>query len=186
MVPDAPTATLGRRVLVVGPARSGKSHWAEERLSAERSVDYVATSEVPHDDDEWAERVRIHQARRPQHWRTIETVDLVELLERSEAAPLLVDCLAVWLARVMDAADVWSDAPGSVDRVHAVMDALVQAVSSTARRVIFVSNEVGAGLVPEGLGSRRYRDLLGTLNARVGAACDEIWLCQVGVAHRWK
>lgn len=178
------TAPLGRRVIVVGPARSGKSRWAERSLAAEAAVDYVATSNVDADDPEWLERVRLHQERRPAHWRTRETRDIAAVL-REPGAAVLVDCLAVWLARVMDEADVWSHASDALQRVDREIDELLDALTTTSRRVILVSNEVGAGVVPHGEGTRLYRDLLGTLNARVGAVCDEIWLCQVGVARRW-
>ncbi|MFV0451088.1 MAG: bifunctional adenosylcobinamide kinase/adenosylcobinamide-phosphate guanylyltransferase [Propioniciclava sp.] len=175
----------GGRLIVVGPARSGKSRWAEGVLSAEPAVDYVATSAVPADDPEWAQRVRIHRRRRPSHWRTVETTDLVGVLSHG-TVPVLIDCLAVWLARAMDTADVWNDAPGSVDRVTGEIDRFLAALRTTGRRVVIVSNEVGAGVVPSERGTRCYRDLLGTLNAQVGAVCDEIWLCQVGVARRWR
>lgn len=176
-------AELGARVLVVGPARSGKSSWAEAQL-ATQDVDYVATSQVRNDDPEWQERVALHRGRRPAAWRTIESIDLAGLLA-VPGSTMLVDCLGVWLSRVMDEAGVWQQTQGARERVLQRVAELLRAVAETPRRVIFVSNEVGAGLVPADEASRYYRDQLGILNAQLAAVVDETWLCYVGVAKRW-
>ncbi len=154
-----------RRVLVLGGARSGKSVEAERRLLAEPSVVYVATSR-PDEDPEWAARVALHRKRRPAHWTTVETTDLVPLL-LSEGPPLLVDCLTLWLA----SGD--ADVPGLLD-----------AWRRTPRRVVAVSNEVGSGVVPATESGRAFRDDLGRLNAAVAAESDEVWLMVAGLPQR--
>ena len=173
-----------RRRLVVGPARSGKSSWAEQQLLDAPAVLYVATSRPDPDDPEWAERIELHRRRRPDTWVTVETTDLVPVLAES-GPPVLVDCMGVWLSRVMDDADVWSGASGSREAVEARVAALVHAVKGAHRDVILVSTEVGAGLVPVDAGSRYYRDELGRLNSRVAHVVDEVWLAQVGIVRRW-
>jgi adenosylcobinamide kinase/adenosylcobinamide-phosphate guanylyltransferase len=60
----------------------------------------------------------------------------------------------------------------------------VQAWSTTARRVVAVSNEVGSGVVPATESGRRFRDELGWLNSRLAAAADEVWLCTAGIPTR--
>ncbi|GAA2337216.1 adenosylcobinamide kinase/adenosylcobinamide phosphate guanyltransferase [Streptomyces caniferus] len=75
-VPDLP-----RRTLVLGGARSGKSVEAERRLAAFPDVVYVATGGTRDGDQDWAQRVSLHRERRPSSWRTVETCDLVPLLE---------------------------------------------------------------------------------------------------------
>ncbi|WP_261802114.1 bifunctional adenosylcobinamide kinase/adenosylcobinamide-phosphate guanylyltransferase [Streptomyces sp. ISID311] len=75
-VPDLP-----RRTLVLGGARSGKSLEAERRLAAFPDVVYVATGGTRDGDEDWAQRVSLHRERRPSSWRTVETCDLVPLLE---------------------------------------------------------------------------------------------------------
>ncbi|MFE3549245.1 bifunctional adenosylcobinamide kinase/adenosylcobinamide-phosphate guanylyltransferase [Streptomyces kronopolitis] len=75
-VPDLP-----RRTLVLGGARSGKSVEAERRLEAFPDVVYVATGGTRDGDEDWAQRVSLHRERRPGSWRTVETCDLVPLLE---------------------------------------------------------------------------------------------------------
>ncbi len=86
----------GRRVLVLGGARSGKSTYAERLLAVEPAVDYVATSGERPDDPDWVQRVAEHRARRPATWRTLETTDIEGVLA-TPGPPVLVDCLALWL-----------------------------------------------------------------------------------------
>ncbi|KOG48624.1 bifunctional adenosylcobinamide kinase/adenosylcobinamide-phosphate guanylyltransferase [Streptomyces decoyicus] len=89
-VPDGSTLVVGefhavpdlpRRTLVLGGARSGKSVEAERRLAAFPDVVYVATGGTRDGDQDWAQRVSLHRERRPGSWRTVETCDLVPLLE---------------------------------------------------------------------------------------------------------
>ncbi len=170
--------------LVLGGARSGKSTWAEQQLEGCEDVEYVATSIVDPDDAEWVERVALHRARRPAGWRTTETVDLPAVLGADDPAPVLLDCLAVWLDRVLFESGAWDDAEGWRGLVEERVSALVEALSATQRDVILVSNEVGQGIVPATASGRLYRDELGRLNTRVAAAVDEVWFCTAGVARR--
>ncbi|MGY1804918.1 bifunctional adenosylcobinamide kinase/adenosylcobinamide-phosphate guanylyltransferase [Blastococcus sp. SYSU D00922] len=173
-----------RRTLVLGGARSGKSSYAEGVLRRERDVEYVACGLAPSADDaEWADRVALHRARRPASWTTTETVDLVAVLGRP-GPPVLVDCLTTWLARVMDDCGVWSDEPGSAEKLAAAVDDVVAAWAGTRRRVVGVSNEVGSGIVPATPSGRRFRDELGVLNARIAAASDRVWLVTAGLPQR--
>jgi adenosylcobinamide kinase / adenosylcobinamide-phosphate guanylyltransferase len=170
------------RTLVLGGARSGKSAEAERLLAADREVTYVATAYPPGGDEDWAERVRLHTARRPAHWTTLETLDLVPLL-RSAGGPLLVDCLSLWLTRVLDRHDGWDDrtwATTGRTAVRADVDALVEAWRTTGRRVVAVSNEVGQGVVPASAAGRRFRDELGRLNASVAAVTEDVLWCVAG------
>lgn len=173
-----------RRGLVLGGARSGKSSYAEGLLGRQRSVEYVACGLPPSEDDaEWADRVALHRDRRPSSWTTTETVDLVAVLGRP-GPPVLVDCLTTWLARVMDDCGVWTEEPGSAQRLSAAVDGVVDAWSRSRRRVVGVSNEVGSGIVPATPSGRRFRDELGVLNARVAAASDRVWLVTAGLPQR--
>lgn len=175
------------RTLVTGGARSGKSAWAEQQLLEAPAVEYLATSEVRNDDAEWGRRVAIHRLRRPAGWSTIETLDVASELRKDSEAALLVDCLAVWMARTLDEVEAWTRPveefmPELDDRT----DDLVAAVRESSRDVIMVTNEVGLGIVPESPGTRLYRDELGRLNARIAAECDDVWFCVVGIPRRVK
>jgi uroporphyrin-III C-methyltransferase/precorrin-2 dehydrogenase/sirohydrochlorin ferrochelatase len=177
-------AEAGRRVLVLGGARSGKSAAAEGMLPGDGPVDYVATGTPPGSGDaEWDARVAEHRRRRPAHWRTVETLALAEVLAAPGPAPVLVDCLTTWLARVMDDCGAWDGADGAA-ALAARTGQVLQAWRDTGRPVIAVSNEIGSGVVPGTASGRRFRDELGLLNARIAADSDEVWLCIAGIARR--
>jgi adenosylcobinamide kinase/adenosylcobinamide-phosphate guanylyltransferase len=176
-----------RRQLLLGGARSGKSHEAERRLLAHESVTYLATGGERPDDLEWRARVAVHRARRPDEWRTVETLDVASTLASAGVDDaVLVDCVALWLAGRLDAARTWDADPGtpayaeSLAAVTRDCDALVAAVASTTAHVVLVSNEVGGGVVPEHASGRLYRDLLGVLNRRLAEVCDDVDLVVAG------
>lgn len=171
---------------MTGGVRSGKSTFAEGLLCGAAAVDYVATSARDHTDPEWEARVALHRERRPGHWRTIETLDVAGVLARDEPAAVLVDCLGTWLARVMDESGSWEDAPGAAEGLAGRVEGLLDALATTRRRVVLVTNEVGLGVVPETPSGRLFRDELGRLNARAAALCDDAWLCVVGLPVRLK
>jgi adenosylcobinamide kinase/adenosylcobinamide-phosphate guanylyltransferase len=184
--PRPAQAMRAGRTLVIGGARSGKSREAERLLAAEEAVTYVATSYPTGTDPEWDERVRRHRADRPGHWQTVESLDLAALL-RADGEPLLVDCLTLWLTRVLDAHDGWDDevwATRGEKAVAAEVDDLVAAWRATRRRVVAVTNEVGQGIVPPTASGRRFRDLMGRLNARLAAETEDVWLCTAGRVTR--
>ncbi|MER5399733.1 bifunctional adenosylcobinamide kinase/adenosylcobinamide-phosphate guanylyltransferase [Streptomyces sp. NPDC002599] len=178
-VPDVP-----RRTLVLGGARSGKSVEAERRMETFADVLYVATGGTRGGDSEWAQRVGAHRERRPGSWGTVETCDLVPLLDE-DGPPLLVDCLSLWLTDAMDSVDAWDDAEwsgGGERALRARVEELVAAVRRTRRTLVAVSNEVGSGIVPATASGRRYRDELGRLNAAFAGECEHVLLVVAGQA----
>ncbi|WP_329299250.1 bifunctional adenosylcobinamide kinase/adenosylcobinamide-phosphate guanylyltransferase [Streptomyces sp. NBC_00659] len=178
-VPDVP-----RRTLVLGGARSGKSVEAERRMETFADVLYVATGGTRGGDTEWAQRVGAHRERRPGSWQTLETCDLVPLLDE-DGPPLLVDCLSLWLTDAMDSVDAWDDAEwsgGGERALRARVEELVAAVRRTRRTLVAVSNEVGSGIVPATASGRRYRDELGRLNAAFAGECEHVLLVVAGQA----
>lgn len=184
---DRPPGPRGpTRTLVLGGARSGKSAEAERILAAAPAVTYVATSGRRDGDAEWRERVAAHVDRRPAHWTTDETLDLVPLLEDDapDAPALLVDCLTLWLTGVIDRHEGWdTEAPGHADAwrgVDADVAALVAAWRRTTRRVVAVSNEVGQGVVPATASGRMFRDAMGRVNAAVAAETEDVRWCVAG------
>lgn len=166
------------KALVIGGARSGKSRAAEELVGSLdlTEVTYVATG-YPRDDADWAARIALHQARRPATWTTLETLDLVGVLT-SDGGPVLVDCLTLWLTRVLDRYDAWER--GLTPQVEQEYDDLVAAVRATTRDVVLVTNEVGQGVVPDTSSGRLFRDEMGRLNVMVGDAVDDVIWCVAG------
>ncbi|SES02794.1 adenosylcobinamide kinase / adenosylcobinamide-phosphate guanylyltransferase [Propionibacterium cyclohexanicum] len=170
-----------QRTLVTGGARSGKSSRAEQLLASHDAVDYVATSARNEHDPEWMARIAAHRARRPDSWRTLETLDIADVLA-TPGPPVLVDCLGVWLTRVLDKTGFWDDPGKAAQPVDERIGELVRAVASTTRRVVLVTNEVGCGVVPATESGRAFRDRIGILNASVADVCDEVLLCVAGRA----
>jgi len=167
-----PEAPLGpRRILVTGGARSGKSRWAESLVADQPDVLYIATARPRPDDPEGEARVDAHRSRRPATWRTTETQDVAKAI--ADEPVVLVDCATLWLAAAMEE-------PTADVRI----DELVQALSQHAGTVVVVTNEVGSGVVPPTESGRKFRDALGSLNARLARVCDEVWLVTAGIPQR--
>lgn len=146
---------------LVGGARSGKSALAVDL--ARRwggAVTFIATAEPG--DNEMAERIQAHRDSRPTEWTTVEEpLELASAIERAAAdAAVVVDCISLWVANVLD------------QDVDARNEAAV-AAALRRERAIVVSNEVGLGIVPASELGRRYRDVLGRVNARWASAADE-------------
>lgn len=167
------------KVLVTGGVRSGKSRHAEGIFAADDAVTYVAAGPT-YDDADWAARVAAHRERRPAHWSTEETRDVAGVLSTVGGA-VLVDCLGTWLTGVIDEAELW-EAPVETVEAHVLglLDDLAAAVAAASHPVVLVTNEVGLGVVPEHRSARLFRDLLGTINQRLGAVCDEVHLVVAG------
>jgi len=161
-----------RITLVLGGARSGKSRYAESLITALPSPwIYVATAEAC--DAEMAERIAIHRAQRGTGWQMIEAPhDLALALETAPAgAPVLVDCLTLWLSnRMLADADV-----------DAEIGHFEEALDRRAGTVVLVSNEVGFGIVPDNALARRFRDMQGRLNQRLAARADRAVLVVAGL-----
>lgn len=162
-----------RRVLLLGGARSGKSALAERLATASglRRV-YVATAEAW--DDEMRERIARHRADRGAGWRTVEApVALARAMRDHDdhESVIVVDCLTLWLTNVMLA-----------DRdVDAAVAELESATLDSIARLIFVTNEVGQGIVPDNALARRFRDAQGRLNQRMAGLCERVVLVAAGL-----
>jgi adenosylcobinamide kinase / adenosylcobinamide-phosphate guanylyltransferase len=167
---------LNRRVtLVLGGVRSGKSHYAEVIAARGRSVAFLATAEAR--DEDMRQRIARHQADRPASWTTVETPFALEdaLLDCGPRFDtILIDCLTVWTSNLMEREN------GNVAAILGHADRLAEALRRVSASVVMVSNEVGSGIVPDNEMARSYRDLLGFMNQRIAAACDEVILLVAG------
>ncbi len=161
-------------IFVTGGARSGKSSYAE-RLAAvpAQPVTYLATAQAF--DEEMEARIGRHRSGRPLGWVTVEEpLGVPEALAEASTPTVLLDCLSLWVSNL-----IFADL--SDDEVLARADALLSAARTRPGLTVFVTNEVGLGIVPDNALARRYRDLLGWVNQRAAAASDEAWLLVSGL-----
>ncbi len=162
----------GFSILVIGGCRSGKSRQAMVLAeAASRRRIFVATCVA--EDREMAVRVARHQAERDASWQTVEEpADLVGVLDRWDAADrvMVVDCLTLWTSNLLGAGLADADIENRASE-------LALRLEKTRGSVILVTNETGAGIVPEHPLARRFRDLAGLVNQRIAAACGQVvWM----------
>lgn len=166
-----------RCALVLGPARSGKSRWAEHLASRSGlPVSYLATGPQPSlDDPDWQARVEVHRRRRPSEWSSLEVgADLSTALCCLKAPGLaLVDSLGTWVA-----AGLTMNAPAWRDQCTA----LAASLSTCAVPVVLVSEQTGWGVVPATAIGGQFRDRLGALEQQLEPLCDSLWLVVAGRA----
>jgi adenosylcobinamide kinase / adenosylcobinamide-phosphate guanylyltransferase len=162
---------MTKSILITGGARSGKSALAERMtLALGRPAIYLATAEAH--DTEMADRIARHRARRGAEWQTLaEPLDLVRALAESDGGPpRLVDCITLWLTNLILSGREW----------EAEVGALTALLPRLNAPVVFVTNEVGSGIVPDNALARTFRDAAGWSNQQLAEACDELWFCVSG------
>ncbi|QJF50043.1 bifunctional adenosylcobinamide kinase/adenosylcobinamide-phosphate guanylyltransferase [Roseobacter ponti] len=163
---------LPKLTFVLGGAASGKSVWAENYLLSSRlDPVYLATSRAF--DDEIKSRIKVHQSRRSDQWRTLEhETDLGPGLQTvAESEAVLIDCATMWLTNhLMDDSDTSRARSG-----------LLSDIAACRGPVVVVSNEVGHGIVPENALARHFRDLQGRLNIALAEQADVVVLVTAGL-----
>jgi len=175
MTNSEPTASR-QLILVTGPARSGKSEWAETLAAGSgKQVIYVATGRVDEADLEWLRRLEQHQKRRPINWTTLEVpIELSAVVRAGKPSDcFLIDSLGTWTANLLEQeAAVWATQQQD----------LLASLKSAAADVILVGEETGWGVVPAYPAGRLFRDRLGTLVRLIGAIADTVYLATGGYA----
>jgi|LFRM01.1.fsa_nt_gb adenosylcobinamide kinase/adenosylcobinamide-phosphate guanylyltransferase len=180
---------------ITGGARSGKSKLAENTaLKTGQKVIYLATAQAL--DEEMANRIKIHQQRRPDNWTTIEEPRFLSRVlkdirtDRSYESYdiILIDCLALlvsnWLP--LEKASDTSQWDNLRTELLDEIKAMISEMEKIQKDFIIVSNEVGLGIVPEYPLARLYRDLLGEVNQIVAASADEVIFMVSGLPMKLK
>ncbi len=155
---------------MLGGARSGKSRYAEALLTRlSPPWVYIATAQAF--DDEMQARITEHRARRAEGWRTVEApLALPDALRDAGNAPVLVDCLTLWVSNLLLAG-------ANLLAAEAALDAALDRAAPT----VLVSNEVGLGIVPDNALARRFRDHAGWLHQRLAARADRVVFTVAGL-----
>lgn len=164
---------MSQIVLITGSGRSGKSRFAVELARHLRQPTLFLATCVP-EDEEMRARVAAHRAERPAEWDVgEEAFALAPLLGTiADNRVVLLDCLPMWISNQLVRGD--SDAA-----IAAACTELLGAMQQcAARRLLVVTAEVGAGLVPTTALGRRFRDLVGSANQQLAAIAERVYgLC---------
>lgn len=169
-------------LLVTGGSRSGKSGYAQklaEALQGPRA--YLATCPIL--DEEMAERCRKHQeVRSAAAWETLEEErDIADMIRKDRKhSVILVDCLTLWVNNLMYRAEQEGCLMTEEDIANDCRHVL-DACGAFSGKVIFVTNEVGMGIVPDNPASRRFRDLAGRCNQIIAAGADKVIFMVSGI-----
>ncbi|MBI9085120.1 MAG: bifunctional adenosylcobinamide kinase/adenosylcobinamide-phosphate guanylyltransferase [Desulfobacterales bacterium] len=165
---------MSKSIFVIGGCRSGKSRHAMKLADAVGGKKVFIATCVPQD-EEMNQRVAHHRSERGGGWETVEApLDLAAAIAdgAKRADVVLADCLTLWASNLLLAE---TDPENS--HIIAALSELVSAIDEAACPVILVSNEVGAGIVPENRLARLFRDEVGRINQQVAAAVDQvIWM----------
>ena len=173
---------MARIILITGGCRSGKSSYAQhiaEAIPGNRT--YIAT--CPVFDEEMEKRIQKHrEARRAGDWKTIEeTTDLAAALAGAkESRIILIDCLTLWINNLTFEAQIKKRDVSEEDIAERCRD-IFDVCDTIPGTVIFVTNEVGMGIVPDNAISRQYRDLAGRCNQIMAGRADVVTFMVSGI-----
>ena len=165
-----------RMIFITGGCRSGKSryalHYANQHFPRKL---FMATCEAL--DEEMVRRIENHKKVRGPEWQTIEEpIEIVRKIRESgrDGEVILIDCLTLWLYNLLTK---WDNDLKIIDET----EKLIKTIKQSPASFILVSNEVGMGIVPADPLSRRYRDLLGTMNQKIAEALDTVIFMVSGI-----
>lgn len=193
-------------VLVTGGAKSGKSVFAEQSLSDESRVCYIATGVMTQPDPEMQLRIKTHQKRRAEkNWATEERYQNVGAFIMAnhydsyllDDATMLITNLfydrATQLAadRHLDVDETIEqmtsdDIDGLSQQIFDAWDQIVEALHATNQSMVVVTNETGLGIVPATKQTRILRDIYGQVNQRLAQAADHVYFVISGLSQQLK
>lgn len=173
-----------RIIMITGGQRSGKSQYAEKlALSLSDNPVYLATAHIW--DEEFRQRVNIHQQRRGEQWTNIEEE---KYLSRHDVTgrTVVIDCITLWCTNFFFSREKAEWEQPSVDEALAAVEAEFDKFTSQDATFIFVTNEIGSGGVSDNAIQRRFTDLEGWMNQYVAARADEVVLMVSGIPVKIK
>jgi adenosylcobinamide kinase/adenosylcobinamide-phosphate guanylyltransferase len=185
---------MSKVTLVTGGARSGKSNFAEELCKKKSSkVSYIATA-IPFDDG-MKDRIKKHKDQRPNYWNTFEIKmnvykNLDEIIKKSDV--ILLDCVTVLVNNIIfyDELDFDNITYKEVDKLELKVKNefknIIEIIKKSKIDFIFVTNEIGLGIVPENKLARIYRDIVGRMNQYIAKNSDEVYFVVSGIPNKIK
>lgn len=162
--------------LILGGARSGKSHFAKqsaEELARNSNAELIYLATATAEDEEMANRIEKHQRDRSTHWNLVEeSIDLGAAIRNhdSENTVILIDCLTLWLSNCLHR-NCWQSS----------RDGFFDTLIHSKAQIFVVNNETGLGVVPMGELSRKFVDENGFLNQELARCCSKVSLVVAGL-----
>jgi len=163
------------KTLYYGGQKSGKSLLAEQKalsLSPAMKPYYLATYDNSYGDEEMAKRIATHQSQRKENFICIEeALNLQDVIQKEQT--YLIDCISMWLLNTLDTP----------------LEKLITELESIAKidaNIVFVLNDVNAGVIPIDKISRKYVDRSGIIGQLLASFCDEVYEVKLGLAQRLK
>jgi len=166
---------MGKIILILGGARSGKSIHAVSLAKKHKKVAFIATCQPL--DKEMHERIRLHKEARPKDWKTFEEPKNIEGLLRgigNEFDCIVIDCLTLLISNLILGGHKEAD-------ILRKIGAMLTHLKKKKAKVIMVSNEVGLGLVPANKLGRDFRDVAGKVNQIIAKEADEVFFVVSGI-----
>jgi len=164
------------KALFIGGIKSGKSYNAEQYtlgLISDAKPVYLATTELL--DDEMQERISLHQQQRLDSVITVEEpMDLIGAIQKQQG-PVLIECTTMWINNML-----YHDKTKEQILEH------INSLLALPNEIIFVHNDVGAGIIPDNALARQYIDISGTVSQIIARQCDEVFHCIAGIATKIK
>ena len=163
---------FSKTIFITGGTKSGKSEFAEYIGRQSNQLTYIALSDSRQNDRSWQRKILLHQQRRPNNWKLVETTDLISLL-KNEEGPILIDSIGGFIMESIKINDKkWQE------KIYLLIDLLKNRTSLT----LIVGEQVGWSLVSEYEIGNIYIERLGDLQKRITKISGENWLTLNGRA----
>ncbi len=161
---------MRKTILVLGGCRSGKSSFALSLARGYSKKIYLATCDPL--DKEMKDRINRHREERGEEWQLVEeTIEISSVFDSHKEGVLLVDCVTLWITNLL---------MEELDPLEKT-DSLLESLHRFQGTALFVSNEVGYGIVPENSLARKFRDVSGLVNQKIAEFAHEVVLVTAGI-----
>jgi adenosylcobinamide kinase/adenosylcobinamide-phosphate guanylyltransferase len=176
---------MGRLILILGGARSGKSSYAQSQAEETgKPVTFIATAQAL--DEEMSTRIQKHRAERPAQWETLELPSNVAAhVQQIKSEVVILDCITLLVSNMVMrfAKDDLVDETPFMQVLQKEVNELIETIRAPERKQdwLVISNEVGLGLVPAYQMGRVYRDGLGWANQQLARAANQVIFMVAGI-----
>jgi adenosylcobinamide kinase / adenosylcobinamide-phosphate guanylyltransferase len=161
--------------LITGGGRSGKSEYALKLAKKYGKKAFIATAQAF--DIEMKERISRHKRNRDSSFHLIEEpIELIVALKSlpKETELAIIDCITVWIGNCLykqesDKKEIFN------------FQNFIESLKDPPCDLIIVTNEVGMGIIPDNELSRKYRDVIGTINCKIADVAQQVILMVSGI-----